>query len=408
MADDSSISMRRGRLVSIAIVVAALVAIALVIYETNTYPRTDDAEVFANFIGIAPQVEGPVTQLLVRDNQFVRKGDPLFTIDPRPYQYALQRAQSEQAALEGQISDEQRRISAQVSGVAAARASAENQAAGVTRASAVIQAAEADVDAAKAGVDRATAELAYATSNLHRLEPLLQKQFVTADQVEQAQTTVTTRQKALDQARSQESLAVARLQSARAGYHESQAGLQQSQAQVTQSQHGVLTLDPLVAQRGARAAAVLNAEYNLENCSVSAPFDARVTDLIISEGAYAHVGQQIFTLIDTRTWWVIANFRETQLTHVVPGMSADVFVMSQPGLRYHGVVESVGFGVQPDPQRLGRLAQGLPDVQRTINWVHLATRYPVRIRIDAPSATPFRIGESAIAIVRGWPRSGRR
>lgn len=392
---------RTGTIVSVVIVLLALISLLAVIYKITLYPRTDDAEVFANFIGIAPQVEGPVTQLNVRDNQFVRKGDLLFTVDPKPYQYALQRAESDQAALEGQITDEQRRIAAQQSGVAAARASAENQAAEVVRTQAVIRQEEADVDAARAAVVRAQAELQYATSNLNRLKPLLQKQYVTADQVQQAETAVYARQQDLNQARSQQVLAEARLTAARAGFRQSQAGLQQSQVVVTQTQQGVLTLEPLVAQRGARAAAVLNAQYDLSNCQVYAPFDARVTDLIVSEGAYAHKGQQIFTLIDTRTWWVIANFRETQLHRIVPGMAAEVRVMSHPQTAYRGVVESTGFGVQPDPQRLGRLSQGLPDVQRTINWVHLATRYPVRIRIEAPSPAPFRIGESAIVVIRG-------
>lgn len=392
---------RIGSVLSVLIITAAVVSLLIVIVEITAYPRTDDAEVFANFIGIAPQVEGPLTQLNVRDNQFVHKGDLLFTIDERPYQYALERAQSDQAALEGQIIDEQRRIAAQQSGVAAARASAENQAAEVLRSQAVIRQEEADVDAAKAAVVRAQAELTYATSNLNRLEPLLKKQYVTADQVQQAQTGVQAREQELNQARSNEVLAEARLAAARAGYRQSQAGLTQSNVLVTQTQQGVLTLEPLVAQRGARAAAVANAQYDLSNCHVYAPFDARVTDLVVSEGAYAHKGQQMFTLIDTRTWWVIANFRETQLRRVQPGMKAEVRLMSHPEVAYRGVVESAGYGVQPDPQRLGRLSQGLPDVQRTINWVQLATRYPVRIRIEAPDSSNFRIGQSAVVIIRG-------
>ena len=401
MPEESERGRRIGAVVSGCILLLALLSLALVAFRVTVYPRTDDAEVFANFIGMAPQVEGPLTQLNIRDNQFVRKGDLLFVIDDRPYQYALQRSRSEQAALEGQITDEEKRIAAQQSGVEAARASAQNQAAGVERSQAVIRQEEADVEAARAGVARAQAELEYATSNLHRLEPLLQKQYVTVDQVEQARTGVETRQQALQQARSQQSLAEARLTAARAGYSESQAGLQESQVLITQTQQGVLTLDPLVSQRGARAAAVSNAEYDLSNCRVYAPFDARVTDLTVSEGAYAHRGQQMFTLIDTRTWWVLANFRETQLQHILPGMAADVHVMSRPGVTYRGVVESAGYGVQPDPQRLGRLSQGLPDVQRTLNWVHLATRYPVRIRIDAQPGIPFRMGESAFVVIRG-------
>jgi hypothetical protein len=98
----------------------------------------------------------------------------------------------------------------------------------------------------------------------------------------------------------------------------------------------VTTLEPLVNQRGARASAVETARYNLNNCRVYAPFAARVTNLTISEGAYAHIGQQVFTLIDARTWWAVANFREGQLQHIAPGMRAEVYVMSKPDVRFHG------------------------------------------------------------------------
>ena len=109
----------------------------------------------------------------------------------------------------------------------------------------------------------------------------------------------------------------------------------------------------------------------------------------------------MFTLIDARTWWAVANFREGQLQHIQPGMRADVYVMSKPNVRYSGVVESIGFGVTPDADVVGRFEQGLPDVQRTLNWVHLASRYPVRIRVGNPSADVFRVSESAVAVIRG-------
>ena len=86
----------------IAIVLGALVLGLVALLEIKRQPRTDDAEVTANFIGIAPQVEGPIMRLNVHDNQFVKQGELLFEIDDRPYQYALENALSEQAALEGQ------------------------------------------------------------------------------------------------------------------------------------------------------------------------------------------------------------------------------------------------------------------------------------------------------------------
>lgn len=81
-----------GRLASGVIVVLAALLGALVIAKTTRYPRTDDAEVFANYIGMAPVVDGPITEIGVRDNQFVREGDIMFRIDDRPYRYALEQA----------------------------------------------------------------------------------------------------------------------------------------------------------------------------------------------------------------------------------------------------------------------------------------------------------------------------
>ena len=92
----------------------------------------------------------------------------------------------------------------------------------------------------------------------------------------------------------------------------------------------------------------------------------------------------MFTLIDARTWWAVANFREGQLQHIAPGMRAEVYVMSKPDIPFAGVVDSIGFGVTPDADLVGRLGPVLPDVQRTLSWVHLASRYPVRVRVENP------------------------
>lgn len=373
MNTDSNAGKQLSRWLSIAIAIAAVVLGLIIVYRSSHYPRTDDAEVFANFIGIAPQVEGPIIRLNIHDNDFVKKGDLLFEIDERPYQYAFERAVSDQATLEGQISDEQRRINALVSAVDVSQAN--------------IHSAQADVTNAEQGVKRARAEWVYADGNLHRLEPLLAKQFVTEDQVDKARSLDEVDAQALRQAESTLQLAQARLKS--------------SLAQHQQAQHAVTTLEPLINQRGSRKSAVETARYNLNNCRIYAPFDARVTNLTISEGAYAHIGERIFTLIDARTWWAIGNFREGELLHIKPGMRADVYVLSRPTVRFSGVVDSLGFGVAPDPDLIGTLQPGLPDVQRTLNWVHLASRYPVRVRVENPPGDLFRIGQSAVITIRG-------
>jgi multidrug efflux system membrane fusion protein len=375
-----------GRVLSAVIVTAAIALGLVVVHHADYYPRTDDSEVLANFIGIAPQVEGPLIRLNVHDNQFVKKGDLLFEIDDRPYRYMLEKTISEQATLEGQISDERRKIAALVSAVSVSEANIHSTEADVSRWAAVIDQARADVATAEEAVSRVKAEWTYANNNLHRIEPLLVKQFVTVDQVDRARTSEVAEAQALKQAESQLLQAEAALKSTIAQEQRSEAMLTESKAQHEQSQNAVTTLEPFVNQRGARASAIETARYNLNNCRVYAPFDARVTNLTISEGAYA---------------WAVANFREGQLQHIEPGMRADVYVLSKPNVRFSGVVDSVGFGVTPDADVVGRFEQGLPDVQRTLNWVHLASRFPVRVRVEHPSPDLFRVSESAVVVIRG-------
>jgi membrane fusion protein, multidrug efflux system len=393
---------RLGRVISIAIILSAAITGLLALHQVTANPRTDDAEVFANYIGIAPVVNGPITHLYVSDNQLVKPGDPLFDIDDRPYAYALAHAKSDQQALKGEINDQRRIIAGKVSGVDVARAGALSAEASLERSAASVEQAKADVANAKAAVERADAEQAYASNNLRRIEPLLAKQFVTVDQVDLARTLEVSRSQASHQARSQLALAEAGLAAAQAQYKQGQATVVESHQQVQQATHNVTTLEPLIGALPGKQAAIDTAQYNFDNCRITAPFNARVTNLTISQGAYATAGQHIFTLIDTRVWWAVANFRETQLKHIHPGMRADVYVLSRPDVHFNGVVDSVGFGVTPDVDLIGTLSQpGLPDVQRTLNWVHLASRFPVRVRIEAQPSELFRLGESAVVVIRG-------
>ena len=103
-----------------------------------------------------------------------------------------------------------------------------------------------------------------------------------------------------------------------------------------------------MSQRPARAARVLTARLDLEWCRVVAPFDAWVTNMNISEGAYARPGTPLFTLIDTRKWWVVANYRESKLRRIKVGTRVDVYLLDHPDRKFNGIVESVGFGVFPE------------------------------------------------------------
>ena len=118
-------------------------------------------------------------------------------------------------------------------------------------------------------------------------------------------------------------------------------------------------------------------------------------NLDISVGAFARAGVDVFTLVDTGTWYVMANFRETQLRHIPAGAPADIHLQSQPGKRFRGTVVGLGWAVLPEN---GTSVMGLPRVEKSIDWVRLAARFPVRIKVEDPDES-FRVGASAVVTV---------
>jgi multidrug efflux system membrane fusion protein len=105
----------------------------------------------------------------------------------------------------------------------------------------------------------------------------------------------------------------------------------------------------------------------------------------------------MFTLIDTATWWVLSNYRESKLKYIQPGMHVEVYLMEYPAQRFNGVVDSVSRGIFPED---GGVMDGFPAVDRTLNWVHLSARFPVRIRVIDPNPELFRVGATAVTVVR--------
>lgn len=388
---------RIGRWIRVTVVWGAAVTLFAAVLVTDLHPRTDDASVRANFIEITAEVSGKLTLLPVKDNAFVKKGDLLFEIDPRPYQYALQQALSDQEDLEQQIVDARRKIASEKSAVEAASAAEVNSKTEIKTAGSGIDVASASVNRAKANVAEAEAQLTYAVNNLHRVEPLLEKKYVTVDQVDQANTSVRTAQGNYDQAQAALREAEAQHEQSVLRRMEADSAAVESTARLGQAIHNVDTLDTLMSQRPGRASRVYQARLDLERCRVVAPFDAYVTNMNISVGAYARPGAAMFTLIDTTIWYVVANYRESKLKNIHLGSSVDVFLMGHPDRKFQGVVESIGYGVFPED---GAVQAGLPEIERTLNWVHLSSRFPVRVRIKDPDPTLFRLGATAVTVVR--------
>ena len=386
-----------GIKISMAMLVVAAALLLSVFWRTSRHPRTEDASVRANYIQFAPEVTGRLVTIPVEDNAFVRAGTLLFAIDPRPYQYALDQALSDQQLLEKQITDTERRIAAENSAVEAARAGVLGAKTQTLTVSSSVQASDAAVKRAKAFLESSAAQRNLAMNNLHRIEPLLAKQYVTPEQVDDARTKAQVAEHNYQEAEAalQESLALeARSRSMKT---EAEVGVAISQAKLNEGIHAVDRLDSLLAQRLAKGAKVASAKLDLERCTVVAPFDGYVTNLNISEGEIAKPGIPLFTLIDARKWYVVANYRESELKYIAPGMHVDLYLMGNQSRRFDGVVESMGNGVSPDDTNL---SNGLPQIDHTLNWVHLAARFPIRVRVLNPDPALFRMGETAISIVR--------
>ncbi|ATX13014.1 D-allose ABC transporter permease [Escherichia coli] len=185
------------------------------------------------------------------------------------------------------------------------------------------------------------------------------------------------------------------ISNARTAQRAAEADLNAVLLQAQSAASAVSGVDALVAQRAAVEADIALTKLHLEMATVRAPFDGRVISLKTSVGQFASAMRPIFTLIDTRHWYVIANFRETDLKNIRSGTPATIRLMSDSGKTFEGKVDSIGYGVLPDDG--GLVLGGLPKVSRSINWVRVAQRFPVKIMVEKPDPEMFRIGASAVA-----------
>jgi membrane fusion protein, multidrug efflux system len=273
-----------------------------------------------------------------RGNQFVKQGQLLFVVDPRPYSSAVDRAEAHLTLTNLQI----RALGNSIRGATARQAQLE-------------------------------ADLAYDKQYLDRIQPLLRRHFVTDNDVFNARSRV----------------------------EAAEAGVAKAHSEVARARNELGQFGDINARRKAAEARLYDANLNVKYCYVRAPFDAHVTNLNIAVGQYANEGKEVLNLVDNRTWYVVANFRENFLGHIRPQMRAEIYLLSYPNKRFHGHVQGVGWALY---QGDGASVQGLPQVDETLNWVRLSQRFPVRIILDDPDpAFPFRMGTTAVVTIKGNP-----
>ncbi len=379
-----------GKSIGLAIVIGAVLVCLIAIWVYINRPETDDATMRANFIGIAPHASGHIVQLLVKDNQFVHEGDLLFTIDPRPYEHAV-------AGAKANLVLTRKEVDALIKALKVADAAIAKANAQVSASAAEIERAEAQSIAAEAGVQRAQGEFKKADDHFKRLEPLLAKELTTADLVEAARTERLVAETGVSQAEKALSAAKAGVAATKAEHLAVEAALEQAKVDRLRAEDAIGREGDFNARIGAAEAQLAEAELDLGYCNVRAPFSGKVVNLNISLGEFAHSGAQVFTLVDTRTWYVVANFRETQLKHIQEGAPAQIYLQFKGGKRFRGKVVGPGWAVLPE---YGTSTMGLPNVPRNLDWVRLAQRFPVRIEVEKPDDS-FRIGASAVVTITG-------
>ncbi|MEI9887613.1 MAG: multidrug transporter subunit MdtN [Rhizomicrobium sp.] len=333
----------RGAMVVSALIVAAAVGIGgYVLHRRAALPSTDDATIDADVVHIAAAVGGRIVAIPVAENMPVAKGDLLFQIDPVPYRLAVEQIRSDLDLAIAALATQRRVLSTQ-------------------RSAATIAAEQ---------VKRAMANLDLATRTVERLRPLAAKGYVPRLQLDQAQTAARDAATSLQQAREQ-GMAAARAVDTEAG---------------------------AAATVRARQAALAIAERALQDTTVRAPHAGRIVGLTVSSGEMVIPAQALFTLVNTDEWFAVANFREFDLGAIAVGDCATVYSLIDRSLAIHGEVQGIGSGVL-DEERIN-LPRSVPYVERSLNWVRVAQRFPVRVRLKAPPSELMRLGASAVVEVR--------
>ncbi len=269
----------------VALLIVGLIILFITYYALlDRYtPMTSEGFVQANVTQVAPQVDGIVTVVHVKDNEQVKAGTLLFELDPRPYAYAVDQLQAELVLARKEVKLLKR-----------------------------------DLDLANDEIQQVQADLTFAQTEYDRFSKAARKGATPMIQVDQAK----------------DRLSVGR------------ALLQRSLANQAKAQENLAAKIGETNALVVKAEAALNtAKYDLEQTKVYAATDGYVTNLQLSTGTYIRAGTAVMTFVDTQDWRIIANFRENSLPLMKPGLPAEVTMGMYPGRVFDAVVESVGWGV---------------------------------------------------------------
>ena len=355
---------RTGKFFLTSVIVMIAVAAVLVKYwDYVVNPWTRDGQVRARVIQITPRVSGPIVKLSIKDNQFVRAGDLLFTIDPRTFQASLDSARAKYDKSGDTNLGQQKQVEAAIAYVEVSRAS-------LLQAQSSINEADSQIEKDKAEYQR-------------QQELLPQK---------------ATSEKSVERAKANYEVSVQKRRGAVASLTQARASLAQSQADLAETRANLGAAGEANASIREARAAVEQAELNLEFTEVRAPVNGYVTNLDLQLGSQAVANQPALALVDVDSFWIDGYFKENTIEHIGPGDKAVVTLMSYPDKPIHATVESLGWGIAQSDGSTGE--DLLPNISPTFEWIRLAQRVPVRIHLgDLPEGVELRVGTTCSVLV---------
>ena len=350
---------------------------------------TDDAQIEADVVPLAPRVGGQVAAVRVTDNAHVKKGDVLVEIDTADLKARLQQAEGELAAAKAQAAAAEAQATVTESGARGGLSSAKAQ---VSTSKAQVMSADAQIASAKAQVLRAESDLKRVGNDLERTRKLREANALPQERLDNAQS-------AFDAANAQVSAAQAQLSSAMESRNVAQSrvaeanGMLDTNTPVDAKVAGARANADLANARVTTAEAALQlARLNLSYATLVAPSDGVISKLTVHAGQRVSPGMPLAEVVPEGTY-LVANFKETQVGQMKAGQRVEVEIDAYSGRKFEGEVESLSGGT-------GSRFSLLPPDNASGNFVKVVQRVPVRIKWKTtPNDVTLRAGMSATVTV---------
>lgn len=397
----------------ITVLASLIVAIAgVVIAGMNlqkhlaTHQETDDAYVTGHMHQVSSRINGTVEQVLVDDNEHVRAGQVLVALDKSDYQVKVDAALAELRQAQHQANVANSSIAfadaSQQGQHTNAQGSVSNALATIASAEAAVKQANSNVNVARADLAAKDAELARAQEDLSRYESLLAQGAVSAQQRDVALRDYKVAQAKQNASREGVSEALSAMEKSEHAVQNGHAQLTQSQAQVQLAKASALQtvinqnqFNVALAAVEKAKAALNEAELNLKYTRVVAPTSGRIGNKTVEAGQRIAPGQALMTIVSDNPW-VVANFKETQLSKMRTGQTVDIKIDSIPDHIFEGKISSFA-------PASGASFSVLPSDNASGNFTKIVQRVPVKIVLSSESIIGYedRIapGMSAVATV---------